>query len=68
MMLELKDFSYVGAMQGHSIIHGNGMNSKEYSSVDNKLVYGLTDRSMHALLLQADEGFATSNDEHFIHH
>lgn len=29
MMSKLKDFLlYVGAMQGHSIIHGNGINSK----------------------------------------
>lgn len=42
-------FLYVGAMQGHSIIHGNGMNINTVArhinnKVDNKLVFGLTDR------------------------
>lgn len=31
-MSKLKDFLYVGAMQGHSIIHDDGMYSKQYSS------------------------------------
>lgn len=33
MTSKLKDFLYVGAMQGHSIIHDDGMNSKQYSSL-----------------------------------
>lgn len=32
MASKLKDFLYVGAMQGHSIIHDDGMNSKQYNS------------------------------------
>lgn len=32
MTSKLKDILYVGAMQGHSIIHDDGMNSKQYGS------------------------------------
>lgn len=45
MTSKLKDFLYVGAMQGHSIIHDDGMNSKQYGSppINSKSVNDLTD-------------------------
>lgn len=46
MASELKDFLYVGAMQGHSIIH-DGMNSKQYSSSPDgqQIIWQITDAS-----------------------